>query len=118
MGGDIKTHGGARFRVSETWTEFVRGTRNECIVAAVRTIRASKIAVTPRSGFAVGNVGRVKDVCLADKEKHWIRVIHEAEADNPAHAAVRGWPRDNDPLLQVIAEDAWSETILNKDVTA
>jgi hypothetical protein len=28
------------------------------------------------------------------------------------------WPHDNDPLLELLAEDAWAETILNKDVLA
>jgi hypothetical protein len=86
------------------------------VAAAIKAIRASQVKVTPRSGFAVGNVGRVKDACLADTQKHRIRIIHEPEDDNQAHTALRGWPRDNDPLLELLAEDMWSETVLNKDV--
>ena len=110
---------GLEFRAggpSATWAEFFPGP--DCIAAAIKTIRNSRIDVRPRSGFAVGNVRRVKDICLADKEKYKVRVIHEPEANNTAHAALRGWPRDNDPLLELLAEDAWAETILNKDIPA
>ena len=48
--------------LSATWAEFFQGTRPECVVAAVQAIRASEIKVSPRSGFAIGNVGRVKEV--------------------------------------------------------
>jgi hypothetical protein len=102
--------------LSATWAEFFQGTRADCIFSAIKAIRASSFSVTPRSGFAIGNVGRVKDACLADKQRHRIRIIHEPEHDNKAHSALRGWPRDNDPLLDLLAEDMWSETVLNKDV--
>jgi hypothetical protein len=45
-----------------------------------------------------------------------IRFIHEPEDDNEAHAALRNWPRDNDYLRELLAEDSWSRVILNKDV--
>jgi hypothetical protein len=116
---------GAAFRLREdeeylsaTWAEFSEGERPECIVSAVKIIRASALQVTTRSGFAVGNVGRVKAVCLSDQKRHRIRVSHEAEDDNRAHVALRGWPRDNEPLLDLLAEDAWSEIVLNKDIPA
>jgi hypothetical protein len=103
--------------LSATWAEFfAAGSRQACVIAAIKAIRTSQIVVRPRSGFAVGNVQRVKDTCLADKQKHKIRVIHEPQTDNSGHAALHGWPHDNDPLLELLAEDAWSETILNKDV--
>jgi hypothetical protein len=116
---------GAAFRMREseeylsaTWAEFCGGGHPECITSAVKIIRASNLQVTARSGFAVGNVGRVKTVCLSDQRRHRIRVIHEAEDDNLAHAALRGWPRDNEPLLDLLAEDAWSDIVLNKDIPA
>ena len=115
---------GAAFRLrpaeeylSATWAEFFQQTsREECVSAAVRAIRASEIRVSPRSGFAVGNVRRIKDACLADRQKHKIRIIHEPEDDNQAHTALRGWPREGDLLLELIAEEVWNETILNSAV--
>jgi hypothetical protein len=55
---------------------------------------------------------------MADPKKHRIRIIHEAESDNPAHAALRGWPRDNDDLLNLLAEEVWCDSILNSTVPA
>lgn len=111
---------GAAFRLREdeeylsaTWAEYFPGNRHDQICASVRAIRASSMRVTARSGFAIGVVSEIKEVCLSDRRQHRIRIIHEAEDDNPAHTALRGWPRDNDELLDLLAEDVWSETILN-----
>jgi hypothetical protein len=114
---------GAAFRLrndedylSATWLEFFPGPRDNSIKGAVQAIRASSMKVTPKSGFAIGNAGRVGEACLADQKKYKIRFVHEQEDDNEAHVACRGWPRDNDALLDLLAGDAWSETVLNKDI--
>ena len=105
--------------LSATWAEFCKGkTHEECVSAAVRAIRASKVEVKPKSGFAIGKVRKIKDVCFADSRQHKIRIIHEPEDDNEAHTAVRRWPRDNDDLLELIAEEAWNTLLLNKNVQA
>jgi hypothetical protein len=116
---------GAAFRLrddeeylSATWLEFFSGSRQQKIEAAVKTVRASKIDVRPLSGFAIGQVERIKSRCLADRRKYKIRVIHEKEEDNTAHTALRQWPRDNDDLLDLLAADEWSETVLNKNIPA
>jgi hypothetical protein len=87
-------------------------------MASVRTVRASDLDVRPKSGFAIGCVSAIKSACMADPKKHRIRIIHEAESDNPAHAALRGWPRDNDDLLNLLAEEVWCDSILNSTVPA
>lgn len=115
LGAAFKLRGDEDY-LSASWAEFFGGKHDECVAATVKAIRASNVQVTPRSGFAVGNVGRIKDICFADREKHKIRIIHEPEDDNKAHTAIRGWPRSNDPLLELIAEEAWSETILNSQI--
>jgi hypothetical protein len=102
--------------LSATWAEFFPGDRAVCICSAVNAIRASKIEVKTKSGFAIGNVGAIKEVCRNDPNKHRIRIIHEKEADNDAHSALRGWPKDNEPLLDLLAEDVWGEYVLNADV--
>jgi hypothetical protein len=102
--------------LSATWMEFFPGTKGVCIQAAVNAIRASKMSVSPKSGFAIGNVKTIKNTCAADKRKHKIRPIHERLDDNHAHAALRGWPRDNEDLLNLIADDIWNETVLNKNI--
>ncbi len=64
----------------------------------------------------VKGVNLIKETCLADKGKHKIRIIHEPEDDNKAHTALRGWPRDNDDLLNLLADEAWSSFVLNKNI--
>jgi hypothetical protein len=111
---------GAAFRLrddeeylSATWAEFFSGSYDDRICAAVRAIRASSMKVSPRSGFAVGVVAAIKDKCLNDQRPHRVRIIHEADDDNPAHTALRGWPRDHDELLDLLAEEVWCDTVLN-----
>jgi len=65
---------GAAFRLradesylSATWAEHFGDNQNN-IANTVVAIRASRITVTPRSGFAIGNVGRVKDACSNDEK--------------------------------------------------
>jgi hypothetical protein len=100
--------------LSVTWIEYFHGDRGEQIAASVRAIRASKLEVKPKSGFAVGQVGAIQNQCAARNYK--IRILHEPEDDNPAHAAVRSLPRDDMELLEDLALGAWSDYVLNKDI--
>jgi hypothetical protein len=102
--------------LSATWMEFFPGAKAVSAEAAIKAIRASKLTVTAKSGFALGNVKVIKDACEANARRHKIRIIHEEADDNRAHAALRGWPHDNEDLLSLIADEVWSETILNKDI--
>lgn len=115
---------GAAFRLrdeedylSATWAEFFPGaTHQDRVIATVQAIRSSTIDVRPKSGFAVGCVSQIRQACLNDPKRYKIRFIHEAEPDNPAHAALRGWPKDNDDLLNLIAEEVWCDAVLNVNV--
>ena len=115
---------GAAFRLrddeeylSATWTEFFTGpTHNDRVTASIQAIRASQIDVRPKSGFAVGCVSKIKQACFDDPRRHRIRIIHQAEPDNPAHTALRGWPKDNDDLLNLLAEEVWCDAVMNAAV--
>lgn len=100
--------------LSATWLEYFDGERQAQIVAAVQTIRSSRLAVKPRSGFAIGNVHGIAAGCGKCGCK--IRVCHEPEDDNQAHTAVRRWPRENRDLFELMADEAWCEVILNRDI--
>jgi hypothetical protein len=103
--------------LSATWLEyFPAASRQQMIIDAVHCIRASKIDVRPRSGFAIGQVQKIQARCLADPKAYKIRVVHEPEDDNPAHTALRRWPENNDQLLELLALDEWSETLLNSSI--
>jgi hypothetical protein len=66
-------------------------------------------------GFAIGNVSSIKEACSAFGLK--IRVIHEPADDNPnpAYTAIRRYKSDDIELLELLANDAWSEVIEVKD---
>jgi len=100
--------------LSTTWLEYFPGARPEQIVGAVQAMRASKLEIKTKSGFAIGNVGEI--ITTALERQYSIRVLHEPEDDNKAHVAVRRWPADNMTLFEVLAAEAWSEVVLNKDV--
>lgn len=100
--------------LSSTWLEHFTGPRPDQIIAAIRAIRASSIDVKPKSGFAIGIVRQIREGCNVHNCS--IRVIHEATDDNPAHVAVRRWPRDNADLFQLMADELWNELVLNSTV--
>lgn len=102
--------------LSATWLEYFSGTRDQQLLAMVSCIRNSKLAVKPKSGFALGNVAEISDACSKIGVK--IRVIHEREDDNEAHTALRRWPADNPDLLTLIADEIWNDIVLNKDIAA
>lgn len=99
--------------LSATWMEYFAGSRQDKIFASIRAMRASNLKIAPKSGFAVGNVGKIATVAAA--RGHTIRVLHEPEDDNLAHAVVRRLPREDMALLEELATDAWSEIVLNAD---
>jgi hypothetical protein len=45
-----------------------------------------------------------------------VRIVHEPEDDNKAHAAVRRIPRDDELLLEQLASEAWAEVVLNSAI--
>jgi hypothetical protein len=98
--------------LSTTWVEYFQS--GDPIRDAILAIRSSKIDVRTKSGFALGVVERIDGECKNRKRK--IRFVHEVCDDNAAHAALRGWPEDDDELLERLTDDAWSKTILNSSV--
>lgn len=97
--------------LSVTWLEYFAGDRSEMLTAAVQALRASEFKPSPKSGFAIGQVGAIKATCLEYSAK--IRIIHAPTGDNKAHAEVRQLPRDNVALLEALAATSWSELIMN-----
>jgi hypothetical protein len=102
--------------LSATWMDYFGGTRAERIEKSVHAIRNSRISVRPKSGFAIGVIENICTACERHTKPHRLRVIHEPDGDNKAHTAVRGWPRDEDDLLELIANDFWHEVVLNSSI--
>jgi hypothetical protein len=100
--------------LSTTWLEYFAGPNCDQITAAIRAVRASRLRVTPKSGFAIGKIDAITATCA--ERGHSIRIIHEPEDDNKAHAAVRRMPRDDEELVELLAAESWCELILNAKI--
>lgn len=100
--------------LSVTALEYFAAPRQAQIVAAVQAIRASEFKPSPKSGFAIGNVGAIRQTCAARNRK--VRIIHAPEEDNAAHSEIRQMPRDDLDLLELLAVGVWSELHKNKDI--
>jgi len=93
--------------LSASWLEFFDGTRQERLkqtAAACGKVRE----VRPRHGFAMGNVGVIKEACATFNQK--LRIIHEPN-ENPAYTAVRSYKSDELELLELLASEAWSDVV-------
>lgn len=101
-------------RLSATWLEYFDPDGDELLIQAVRTIRASSLVVAPKSGFAVGNISKIKTVCSKYNSK--VRVKHSPMLSNNAHASVSGLPEDNHELFELLASEAWADLVLNKEI--
>jgi len=61
--------------------------------------------------------GMMREITATCAERgHSIRIIHEPEDDNKAHAAVRRMPRDDEELVELLAAESWCELILNAKI--
>jgi hypothetical protein len=96
--------------LSASWLEFFPGNKHERTIAVVGAVAKAR-TVKPAHGFALGNVAEVKDACASFGSK--IRVIHEPNKNNPntAYTAIRNYRSDEVQLLQLLANEAWSEVI-------
>ena len=99
--------------LSVSWVEYYADPATG-IRDAVWGVRKAR-SVGVKSAFAVGNVGKVKETCLAAANAK-VRVVPEPLEDWPAHAGIRRLPRDERDLLEALAADAFTEMVLNQDI--
>ncbi|MER8506576.1 MULTISPECIES: hypothetical protein [unclassified Mesorhizobium] len=100
--------------LSANWLEHFAGSDQQKIIAAVHTLRKSSLKISSKSGFARGKVSDIRSACST--RGHSVRIVHEPEPDNDAHAAVRRYPRDELELFEVLATGAWSDWFLNASI--
>ncbi|RUU93364.1 hypothetical protein EOB59_03420 [Mesorhizobium sp. M7A.F.Ca.MR.176.00.0.0] len=101
--------------LSASWLEFHGEARNVCIEKTVHTLRRC-VSIKPKDkcGFAMGNVGAIKETCKAFKKA--VRIVHERTKNNPAYAAVRQIAPNNLELMEALAKGAWRSVVLNADI--
>jgi hypothetical protein len=101
--------------LSVNWLEYHEGDRDTQIRLSVWAIRGEfERPLGAKSGFAIGNVAKVKQTCQAAGSR--VRIVHEPVTNNPGHAAVRRLPRDDMSLLDALATDAFTEAVNNSDI--
>jgi hypothetical protein len=101
--------------LSTTWIEFFQGSHNDQISAAVKKCRTI-IKVTPKSGFAIGNVDNILSACNRNNGNKKTRIVYIPTNSNKAHAEVRSLPQEDSQLLEYLATVTWSTLVLNKDI--
>jgi hypothetical protein len=89
--------------LSGSWVEFFDGSWQERVQRTLQAIRSVGLTIRPRDGIAISNVGSIHEACSVFDIR--VRVLHESSKKNPnpAYAAVRGLPRDNDELFGLLA---------------
>lgn len=99
--------------LSVSWMEYYGdpATRTRDAVWAMRRART----LGGKSAFAVANVGKVKEACLNTGNVK-VRVVHEPLDNWPSRAGIRLLPREDLDLLEALADDAFTEMVLNQAV--
>lgn len=99
--------------LSVNWLEHFAGSHQDRICYSVRAFRAS-VQVGKKSAFGVANVKKVKDICRAHEAS--VRIVFAPSRNNPAHSLIKHLPRDDLELFDELAENAFTELVLNSSV--
>ena len=101
--------------LSVNWLEYYEGSREDRLRELVNALRTSR-NLNKKDAFGIGNVGKIKSVCLNNSAN--VRVVYSPTKSIPDHCDIRNIPRDDLTLLAAVAEDAFSELVLNSDVSS
>jgi hypothetical protein len=99
--------------LSANWLEYFPGSFNQQVVSVVQEIR-KRVAVKPKSGFAIGKVGEIKNMCKIKGYK--TRIVYSNSSQNPSHVDICLYPREDMELFELLATEAWSHLVLNNSV--
>ena len=99
--------------LSVTWVEYFPGNQEHQIKSAATVTKDPG----KNGGFALAQVGTIHEVCR--EQRRSVRILHEKDPDNPnnpAHAAVRQYPENDDPLIDLLCEKAFSNLIMKREL--
>ena len=102
--------------LSANWLDYFDGDRPAKLTALLAVLRNSQYKPGNKSGLAIGIAGEVAEA--AKRCNASVRIIHAPEDDNSAHAELRRWPRDNDDLFDILADEVWADLELVKNYPA
>lgn len=91
--------------LSSGWLEFHAGTDDHRI-EAVKGEFAAVLKIKRSDGFVRGNVGKIFGACLS--YGLGIEAVHDADGF-PSHASIMNFKDDQEPLLDLLAAEAWAE---------
>lgn len=99
--------------ISVNWIEFFDGDHATRIKKAIHGMRVIK-NIGKTSAFGIGNVGNIKNI--SKKNGAVVKIVYAPNDGNPSHSLIRRLPEDNSFLLEALANDAFSERVLNSDI--
>jgi hypothetical protein len=105
--------------LSINWLEHCNGTKIERLKVILAIHRAkAKGRLSPQSGIAVLNIGRVREIGTAHGRN--LAVRHTPSRDDPSYSRISGLPLDNadDLLIAGLADEASSDFILVGEIDA
>lgn len=101
-------------RLSTNWLEFFHApdqeARRKALVAA---LSVSSFPPPKSGGFTSGQVTKIREACA--QFGHQVRIIHDPEDDNQAHALVTRYPETADELFAHLADEVWNDWFLTRD---
>lgn len=96
--------------LSNAWLEFFSGAVVTQLNGVVATMTLS---VKAHHALAIGRVGDIRDACSSFDQR--VRILHEpALSANPAYATIRRINTDELQLLELLAQEAWSDVRMAK----
>ena len=102
--------------IRSQWVEHVPGVLDAQIAAAINSLRKA-LTPTKTSIFARANVGAVESICREHSPLVHVRIAHEPEENNEAHAGIHNFPREVGQLQQILVSTAFAlRLIRNQDI--
>lgn len=98
--------------LSNGWLEFFDGTINAQLSGVIAAMSASR-RVKSHHAVALGRVGDIHDACESFDQR--VRILHEPTlTPNPSYATIRRINTDEQQLLELLAQEAWSDVRMAK----
>lgn len=101
--------------LSVSWLQCFYGDRQAQVADCVKANRKS-LTVGPSSAFAIGNVGKLKQVGSTQASGRAIKVVFTPSNNNPAHTSIQKLPRDELLLLETLATEVFTEMVFNASI--
>jgi hypothetical protein len=97
--------------LSNGWLDFFDGP-TETQLSGLTAMMSTTRKVKAHHALAIGRVGGIRDACLCFDQK--VRILHEPFPENLAYATIRRINTDETQLLELLAQEAWSDIRLAK----